>query len=88
MPVYPIERRVAEALEVTAAEAEGCVLVDDEGMRWLDAFLSVDSRKTYCLYDAPCPEAIARAALRAGLPADVVVEATGRVLPDGSLQPV
>jgi len=60
----------------------------DEGVRWLYSFLSADKRKTYCLYEAPSAEAIRRAAARAGLPADVVVEVTGQIRPDGSLVPV
>jgi hypothetical protein len=37
------------------------------------------------LYEAPMADAIRRAAARAGLPADAVIELGGRVLPDGSL---
>ena len=54
----------------------------------LYSFLSVDRRKTYCLYEAPSVEAIRRAATRAGIPADVVIEVTGKVHSDGSLNPV
>ena len=54
-------------------------------MRWLYSFLSADKRKTYCLYEAPEADAIRRAASRAGLPADAVVELSDRLLPDGSL---
>ena len=39
---------------------------DDEGVRWLYSFLSADKRKTYCLYEAPSPDAIRRAAAAAG----------------------
>ena len=59
----------------------------NEGVRWLHSFLSADKRKTYCLYEAPSAEAIRRAAARAGLPADVVVEMTATVHADGSLVP-
>ena len=48
----------------------------------------MDRRKTYCLYEAPSVEAIRRAATRAGIPADVVIEVTGKVHSDGSLNPV
>jgi hypothetical protein len=57
-------------------------------VRWLYSFLSIDKRKTYCLYDAPSPEAIRSAATRAGLPADVIVEVGAKVASNGSLQPV
>jgi hypothetical protein len=89
MPVFMIERRYADALEVTADVADGVnVINDDEGVRWLYSFLSADKRKTYCLYEAPSADAIRRAAARAGLPADVVVELSATVRPDGSLHPV
>jgi Protein of unknown function (DUF4242) len=88
MPVFMIERRYADTLEITADDADGVNRInDDEGVRWLYSFLSTDKRKTYCLYEAPSAEAIRRAATRAGLPADVVVEMTGTLQPDGSLQP-
>lgn len=87
MPVFMIERRYAEALEVTAEDADGINRInDDEGVRWLYSFLSADRHKTYCLYDAPSPEAIRTAAARAGVPADVIVEVDAKVAPDGSLQ--
>ena len=89
MPTFLIERRYAEALEVDPEGAAGINLInDDEGVRWLYSFLSADRRKTYCLYEAPSAEAIRRAAVRAGLPADVVVEVTDLVRPTGTLEPV
>ncbi|MGZ4624307.1 MAG: nickel-binding protein [Blastococcus sp.] len=89
MPVFMIERRYAEELELTADIADGVNRInDDEGVRWLYSFLSADKRKTYCLYEAPSAEAIRRAAARAGLPADVVMEMTGTVRPDGSMVPL
>ena len=85
MPVFMIERRFADDLDVSKEDAEGINRInDDEGVRWLYSFLSADRRKTYCLYEAPSPDAIRRAAVRAGIPADVVMEMTERVLPDGS----
>ncbi len=86
MPVFMIERRYADELDVTADSASGINRInDDEGVRWLYSFLSADKRKTYCLYEAPSAEAIRRAAERAGLPADVIVEVTSRIEADGSL---
>jgi hypothetical protein len=89
MPVFMVERRYADVLELTADAADGVNQInDDEGVRWLYSFLSADKRKTYCLYEAPSSDAIRRAAQRAGLPADVVVELSSTVQPDGSLTPV
>ena len=89
MPVFMIERRFADDLEVTADDADGVNRINsDEGVRWLYSFLSANKRKTYCLYEAPSAEAIRRAAARAGLPTDVIVEMTGTLRPDGSLAPL
>jgi hypothetical protein len=89
MPIFLIERRYADELEASAELIDGINRInDDEGVRWLYSFLSADNRKTYCLYEAPSPEAIRRAAERAHLPADVIVEVTGRLMPDGSPAPI
>ena len=86
MPVFMIERRFADELEATAEDADGVNRInDEEGVRWLYSFLAADKRKTYCLYEAPSPDAIRRAAARAGLPADIIVEVSEQILPDGSL---
>jgi len=86
MPVFMIERRFAEELEVSVEAADRINRInDEESVRWLYSFLSADRRKTYCLYEAPSVEAIRAAAARAGLPADVIVEVTGMQQPDGSL---
>lgn len=86
MPIFMIERRYADQLEASAEVVDGINRInDEEGVRWLYSFLSADKRKTYCLYEAPSPEAIRRAAARAGLPADVIVEVTDRILPDGAM---
>src|SRR6202035_790629 len=85
LPIFMVERRFADELEASAEQADQINLInDEEGVRWLYSFLSANKRKTYCLYEAPFADSIRRAAQRAGLPADVVVEVGGMVLPDGS----
>jgi Protein of unknown function (DUF4242) len=75
MPLYVIERAFAEQLELTGDDVRLIEDVNaDEGVRWLFSFLSADRRRSYCLYEAPSPDAIVSAARRAGIPADVVVE--------------
>ena len=75
MPLYVIEREFAEDLELSSDDVR---LIDeinaDEGVQWLFSFLSADRRHTYCLYEAPSPEAIIAAARRADVPADAIVE--------------
>jgi Protein of unknown function (DUF4242) len=81
-----VERNYAQELEPSIEVADGITRINaEEGVRWLYSFLSADKRKTYCLYEATSPEAIRTAAARAGLPADVVVEVTDRITPDGAL---
>jgi hypothetical protein len=80
MPLYVIERTFAEQLGLTDDDVR---LIDeigaDEGVRWLFSFLSADRRRTYCLYEAPSPDAIKTAATRAGLPVDVITEVSAAV---------
>ena len=75
MPIYMIERTFAEELDLSNDDVK---LIDeinaDEGVRWLFSFLSADRRRTYCLYEAPTPDAIVAAARRANVPVDSVVE--------------
>lgn len=83
--MFLVERRYADELEASAEVVDGINRVnDEEGVKWLYSFLSADNRKTFCLYEAPSAEAIRRAAVRAGLPADAVVEVQGRIGSDGS----
>ena len=74
MALFVIERNFAEQLDAETMDYAGIRLVnDDAGVRWLYSFLSADKKKTYCLYEAADPEAIAEAAKRLGIPADVIV---------------
>jgi hypothetical protein len=89
VPIFLVERRFAEDLEASAEVNDRINRInEEEGVRWLYSFLSADKRKTYCLYEAPLADAIRRAADRAGLPADAVIELAGRVFPDGSELPI
>jgi len=74
MPLFLIERNFAEEVQLDDAGLEHIKHInDDEGIRWLFSFLSVDRRKTYCLYEAPNAEAIRLAARRLEVPADVII---------------
>jgi hypothetical protein len=75
MPLYVIERRFAEQLEMTSDEVNLLEEINaDEGVSWMFSFLSADRYRTYCLYEAPSADAIIAAAQRVGIPADVVTE--------------
>jgi hypothetical protein len=75
MPMYIIERNFAEQLDLSAEDATLIEQINaDEGVSWMFSFLSADRHRSYCLYEAPSPDAIIAAAKRAGIPADVVTE--------------
>ncbi|HJU47156.1 MAG TPA: DUF4242 domain-containing protein [Gaiellaceae bacterium] len=77
MPLYVIERTFAEQLDLTADDVRLIEDVNaDEGVSWLFSFLTADRHRSYCLYEAPSPEAIMEAARRANVPADSIVEVT------------
>lgn len=74
MPRFVVERGFPEGLEipVTGEGAAACLTVvsnnSEEGVTWVQSFVTEDRQKTYCIYDAPGVDAIKRAAERNGLP--------------------
>jgi hypothetical protein len=83
MPRYIIERDFAEQLNLTKDGVEKINLINDqEGVQWIFSFLSADKKKTYCLYEAPNPEAIRAAARRINAPADAIIEIGGEIGPN------
>jgi hypothetical protein len=49
--------------------ADGC-----EGVTWVQSFVTPDRRRTFCIVDAPSPEAIRVAAQSTALPVDRITE--------------
>ncbi|HSK88294.1 MAG TPA: DUF4242 domain-containing protein [Anaerolineales bacterium] len=45
-----------------------------ERVVWVHSYVSPDGAKTFCIYDAPDPEAIRRASMRNNLPIDRITE--------------
>ena len=84
MPRYVIERSFAEQLQLTKDGVESIKRInDEEGVTWIFSFLSADKKKTYCLYEAPNPEAIRdEAARRNNVPADAIIEIGGEIGPN------
>jgi hypothetical protein len=78
MPRYIVERTFADGLDIPtdASGAEACLAVvannAGEGTTWLHSYVADDGRKTFCVYDAPSPEAIRKTATRNGLPVDSI----------------
>jgi hypothetical protein len=75
MPLYVIERKFADRLELTGDDVRAIDTINGEaGVDWLFSFISADKRRTYCLYEAPSPDAILEAARRNNVPADKIIE--------------
>src|SRR5919199_453507 len=76
MARFLIERTFEDGLTIPAGAegAEACGGVTQrnaaEGVTWIHSYVSDDRRTTYCVYDAPTPEAVRRAAAGNGLPVD------------------
>lgn len=81
MPMFIIERNFAEQIEIDPDNEVIRQINEDVGVRWLYSFLSLDKKKTYCLYEAPNAEAVYEAARRANIPADSVIEVDSPVGP-------
>jgi hypothetical protein len=77
---YVVERAFPEGfgLPAGAEGAQVCLDVIDNnmelGVTWVQSYVNLDRRKTFCIYDAPSPEAIRQAARRNGLPVDQITE--------------
>lgn len=80
MPRYLVERDFPDRLPIgpDAAGAKLCREViqvnADVGVTWVHSFVTDDRHKTYCVYDAPSPESLRRAAARNRLPTTRIVE--------------
>jgi hypothetical protein len=80
MPRYVVERTFPEGLEIPA-DAQGaraCLGIiernADSGVTWIRSYVTGDRSKTFCVYDAPSPEAIRRTAGWNDLPVDRITE--------------
>lgn len=59
---------------------------DQENIRWLISFLSIDKKKTFCLYEGISFEATRWTDEQASIPADEIIEMGEEILPDGIAQ--
>jgi hypothetical protein len=78
MPRYMVERTFPDGLVVPVTEDGAAAMLNvvdqnaEFGVTWVQSFVSDDKRTTYCVYDAPSPEAIRQAAGCNGLPVDQI----------------
>lgn len=80
MPRYVIERTFPTGLKLPITE-EGARIARrivqhnaERGVTWIFSFVNREKTKTFCVYDAPDPEAIRRVAEKNELPVDTITE--------------
>ncbi len=77
---YLVERTFPDGLNIPVNEAgsEICLTVvstnAEDNVTWIHSYVTMDKKKTFCIYDAPSPDAIRKAADNNGLPVDNIVE--------------
>jgi hypothetical protein len=80
MPRYLVERtfRGGLAIPMTDEGAATCQAVVGNnapaGVTWVHSYVSEDKMKTFCIYDAPSPEAIRQVAEKNNLPVDRITQ--------------
>jgi predicted amidohydrolase YtcJ len=75
-----VQRTFPDGLEIPVANggADICQMViernAEQGVTWVHSYVSADKRTTFCIYDAPTPEAVRKTAARNELPVDKITE--------------
>jgi hypothetical protein len=71
MPRYVVERTFPEGRPIASGWDGAAVERNaEEGVTWIHSYVSEDERRTFCVYHAPTPEAIRKAAARNAIPVD------------------
>jgi hypothetical protein len=76
MPRYLVERTFPQGFRLSGNDesASICQAIivcnSEDNVTWIHSYVSNDRQKTFCLCDAPSPEAIRRTAARNNLPVD------------------
>lgn len=77
---YLVERLFPEGVQIPPGEsgAQICRTVADnnlqEGVTWVQSYVTPDKKRTFCVYDGPTPEAVRLAATRNNLPIREIIE--------------
>jgi len=77
---YLVERSFPDGLEIPVNEEGSQICLNvvstnaEDNVSWVHSYVTKDKKKTFCIYDAPSPEAIRKAADKNGLPVDNIVE--------------
>ncbi|HTG11172.1 MAG TPA: DUF4242 domain-containing protein [Candidatus Eisenbacteria bacterium] len=80
MPRYLVERTFPDGLAIPmtndgAKACQGVIAINaEDGVTWVHSYVTPDRRQTFCIYDAPTPEAVRRVADKNKLPVDRITE--------------
>jgi hypothetical protein len=80
MPRYVIERSFPDGLVIPTDEvgARSLRMIigknAEKGVTWIHSYVTADKKKTFCVYDAPSPEAIRDVARANELPVSTITE--------------
>jgi len=80
MPRYLVERTFPEGLHIPMDDSGVAVCATvvsnnaEDQVTWIHSYVSDDKSKSFCIYDAPTPEAIRQVARRNNLPVDRITE--------------
>jgi hypothetical protein len=80
VPRYLVERSFPESLDIPPGPHGHKLLASiiacngDRNVTWIHSYVSSDRDKTFCVYDAPGPEAVRLSAKANGLPVDRITE--------------
>jgi len=77
---YLVERTFPNGLNIPIDKVgtDMCLTVvsnnAEDNVTWIHSYVTKDKKKTFCIYDAPSPEAIRKSAKTNGLPVDNIIE--------------
>lgn len=79
---YLVERGFPNGLDIPISDAGAAACREiigqnaNLGVTWIHSYISEDKRTSFCVYEAPNPEAVRQAAERSGLPVDRITRVT------------
>lgn len=77
---YLVERTFPNGLNIPLDQVgkDLCLTVvsnnAEDNVTWVHSYVTLDKKKTFCIYDAPSPDAIRKSAKVNGLPVDKIIE--------------
>jgi hypothetical protein len=80
MPRYMVERAFADGLNIPVNDDGAGICLGvvgrnaEDAVTWVHSYVTADRKKTFCIYDAPSPEAIRKVAGKNALPVNTITE--------------